>query len=286
MGSRFDQTRADAGWVREQADIEALRSREERQALKERKRAEAAKRSRQRAEQISQRRKTDIVFLGRGVSRGLADRRANVEKLRAFGLPVMATPADLAGALGITIPRLRWLAFHSEAGRVTHYIRFTVPKKTGGTRVLSAPHRSMAECQQWIFHNILRSMPPHPSAHGFVPGRSTVTNAHLHVGKGVVVNVDLKDFFPSVTFPRVKGIFQGMGYSPAVSVILALLCTESPRRKIQYDTATYHVATGPRSLPQGACTSPDLSNLVVRRLDARLEGLCRTLGWTLYTLRG
>ena len=71
-----------------------------------------------------------------------------------------------------------------------------------------------------------------------------------------------------------------MGYSPAVSVILALLCTESPRRKVKFNKETLHVATGPRALPQGACTSPGLSNLMVRRLDARLSGLCVKLGWT------
>ena len=95
-----------------------------------------------------------------------------------------------------------------------------------------------------------------------------------------MVNLDLKDFFPTITFPRVKGAFAQLGYSPAVATILALLCTESPRRTVTYAGQTLHVATGPRSLPQGACTSPALSNLVARRLDARLTGLCRKLGWT------
>jgi retron-type reverse transcriptase len=101
-----------------------------------------------------------------------------------------------------------------------------------------------------------------------------------HVGRQVVVNADLKDFFPSVTFPRVKGIFQNLGYSPAVATILALLCTECPRRKVEYHGQAYHVATGPRALPQGACTSPALSNLVARRLDARLTGLAGKMAWT------
>jgi RNA-directed DNA polymerase len=89
----------------------------------------------------------------------------------------------------------------------------------------------------------------------------------------------LKDFFPSVTFPRVKGIFQDFGYSPAVATILALICTECPRRKVVYDGKPYFVATGSRALPQGACTSPALSNLVTRKLDARLAGLAQKLGW-------
>jgi retron-type reverse transcriptase len=252
---------------------------EERKRIKEQKKAEAAERKRLHAEAVAHRRQTDIIFLGRGVSRGLADRRANVEKLTAAGLPVLATPADVAAALSLPIPKLRWLAFHSEASPTSHYVRFTVPKRSGGTRALFAPRKSMAEAQQWILENVLNKLPTHPAAHGFVPGHSTVTNATAHVGKQVMVNADLTDFFPSITFPRVRGVFQLMGYSPAVATILALLCTECPRRTVTYAGKEFHVATGPRGLPQGACTSPALSNLVARRLDSRLTGIAAKLGW-------
>ncbi len=71
-----------------------------------------------------------------------------------------------------------------------------------------------------------------------------------------------------------------LGYSPAAATILALICTECPRREVVYAGQRFHVATGPRSLPQGACTSPALSNLAARRLDARLAGIATRLGWT------
>ena len=83
---------------------------------------------------------------------------------------------------------------------------------------------------------------------------------------------------PASPFPRIRSVFQRLGYSPAVATILALLCTECPRRPVVYDGKTYHVATGPRGLPQGACTSPALSNQVARRLDKRLTGLATRLG--------
>lgn len=253
---------------------------EERKRLKEQKQAEAAERKRRHAEDVERRRQTDIVFLGRGVSGGLADRRANVEKLQRLQLPLLASPADLAKALNLTIPRLRWLAFHSEAATVTHYVRFQVPKKSGGTRELSAPHRDLAAAQQWILMHILEKLPVHDAAHGFVPGRGTMSNAVPHVARATVVNLDLKDFFPSITFPRVKGIFQELGFSPAVATILGLLCTECPRRLVEYNGKKLFVATGPRGLPQGACTSPALSNLLARRLDSRLAGLAKKLGFT------
>lgn len=280
VGQQMDQIRPDLALAKEMAKAAVAQDKEEREAIKKQKKAEAAERNRRHAEQVIHRKQTDIVFLGRGVSGGLADRRANVEKLQRYQLPVLASPADIAGALGLTIPRLRWLAFHSEASAVTHYVRFQVPKKSGGTRELSAPHHDIAACQQWILTNILEKIPVRESAHGFVPGRSTMTNAVPHVGRHVVLNADLKDFFPSITFPRVKGIFQALGYSPAVATILALLCTDCPRRKVVYAGKPLHVATGPRGLPQGACTSPALSNLVARRLDARLTGLAKKLGWT------
>jgi retron-type reverse transcriptase len=158
-------------------------------------------------------------------------------------------------------------------------VRFTVPKKSGGVRELSAPHKSLAAAQRWIFQSILQGLPTHAAAHGFVRGRSICTNAMPHAGRHMLVNADLKDFFPTITFPRVRGAFESLGYSPAVSTIFALLCTESPRRTVEYAGRKFHVATGPRALPQGACTSPALSNLIARRLDSRLAGIAAKLGW-------
>ena len=265
------------------ADIEAraavAASDAERQRIKAEMKAAAAERKRLHIEGVKQRKATDIIFLGRGVSRGLADRRANVEKLQAAGLPVLASPADVASAMGLSISRLRWLAFHSDASEVSHYVRFTVPKKSGGVRELAAPHRNLAAAQRWIFENILQGLQTHLAAHGFVKGRSIRTNAHLHVGQHVVVNVDLENFFPTITFNRVRGAFEHLGYSPAVATILALLTTESPRREVEYAGSRFHVAIGPRALPQGACTSPALSNLISRRLDSRLTGIAAKLGW-------
>jgi retron-type reverse transcriptase len=254
--------------------------RERRAQLKAQKKAEAALRKKQRADAITNRRLTDIIFLGRGVSGRLGDRTSNPAKLAAFGLPVLSTPGELAQALNLSVPRLRWLAFHREVSERVHYVSFTVPKKSGGTRTLSAPHRTLAAAQRWILANIVSKLAADSAAHGFLPGRSILTNAIPHVGRAVLVNLDLENFFPSITFPRVRSVFQRAGNSPAVATILALLCTECPRKPVEYDGKIYHVAIGPRGLPQGACTSPGLSNLVAMRLDHRLQGLARRLGLT------
>lgn len=280
VGAEMDSVRPDLAVAAHLADQAVERSKEERAALKAKKKADAAERRRVRAELVALRRQTDIIHLGRGVSKGLADRTSNLAALENAGLPALSTPADVARALGVTVPKLRWLAYHSVASTRRHYVTFTVPKKSGGERVLSAPHRTLARCQEWILRSILDPVPAHPAAHGFVRARSTLTGAQKHIAAETVLNVDLKDFFPTITFVRAKGVFQQLGYSPAVATILALLCTECPRRTVQYAGETLHVAVGPRGLPQGACTSPALSNLVVRRMDARLQGIGNRLGWT------
>jgi retron-type reverse transcriptase len=261
-----------------EAAVQAERERKAR--LKEQKKAEAAERKRLRAEAIVRRRATDIRFLGRGVSGRLNDRTSDTDRLKAAGLPVLASPADVAAAMGITIPQLRWLAFHTEVASRVHYVSFTVPKKCGGLRTLHAPHRKLAAAQQWVFDNVVSKLPAEAPAHGFLPGRSILSNARAHAGKAVIVNMDLEGFFPSITFPRVRSVFFRLGYSPAVATVLALLCTECPRKQVRYGGKEYHVATGPRGLPQGACTSPGLSNQVARRLDKRLRGLAEKLGVT------
>ncbi len=284
VGAEMDRVRPTETSIAHQAGMTAEAAvqvdKEERARIKDRKKAEAARRKQERFEAIAWRKDNDIVFLGRGVSGRLGDRIGRDEDLLRAGLPVVNAPAELARALGLTVSRLRWLAFHTEVATRTHYIQFTIPKKSGGERTLSAPHRSLAMAQRWIFERIVSRLPAEPAAHGFLPGRNILTNARPHAGRAIVVNLDLEGFFPSIGFPRVRKVFERVGYSPAASTILALLCTECPRKTVIFDGTAYHVATGPRGLPQGACTSPGLSNQVARRLDRRLTGLAARLGLT------
>ena len=279
IGQKMAQFRSDADFIAASGERAVSESREERQRRKEEKKVTAEAWRVQRREQVIQRRATDIVFLGRGVSRGLADRRSNVELLEGSGLPVLSSPAELAKAMGIPVPQLRWLAFHSDAPTRTHYVTFEIPKKCGGTRRLSAPHQKLSAAQHWILTNILNLLQVHDYAHGFVAQRSVLTNAQPHVGATVVINADLSDFFPTITFPRVEGMFRKIGYSSAVATVLALLCTECPRQALQLGETTYFAATGPRALPQGASTSPAISNQIAGKLDRRMSAMATKLGW-------
>jgi hypothetical protein len=194
-------------------------------------------------------------------------------------LPPLDSPQQLAEALGLSVPRLRWLAYHRDAATRVHYRRFVIPKRGGGERAIWAPLPTLKAAQHWILHHVAEKLPVHGAAHGFLPGRSTLTNAAAHSAARVVAKMDLKDFFPSVTLPRVKGIFRKAGYREQVATLLALLCTESPREVVELDGQTYYVALGPRCLPQGAPTSPALTNTLCLRLDRRISGLATRLGW-------
>jgi retron-type reverse transcriptase len=273
------------GRLAAQEAVAALRA--ERAERKQQLRAAAAARRAAKRAAIEERKRNDVFFLGRGVSAQLSDRTSDDAKLSAGGLPVWRTPADVARALDVSIGALRQLAFHAEASPVSHYVQFDVPKKTGGVRRLAAPLPRMAHAQRTILTQILERVvaarPLHPAAHGFVADRSTVTNARPHVAQDLILNIDLADFFPSIRFGRVRALFSSFGYSGAVSTVLALLCTECARVAVPSPEDAgkkLWIATTPRALPQGACTSPLLSNLICRRLDARLTALAHKRGYT------
>jgi retron-type reverse transcriptase len=251
-------------------------SRRARQETKQRRLAEA----RARAEAWAAKKRADIVYLGEGVSGGLTGGApADLAKLAALGLPAFERAPALADALGLTVGQLRALAFHRRVSTSRSYVRFTIPKKTGGTRLISAPMPRLKAAQRWVLERLLAPLAPHEAAHGFRAGRSIVTNAAPHVGADVVVNVDLKDFFPTVTYRRVKGLFRSHGHAETIATLLALLCTEPDVEEVELDGRRYFVALGDRRLPQGAPTSPAITNLLCRRLDRRLEAAAAKFGF-------
>lgn len=199
-------------------------------------------------------------------------------KRQENALPVLADVDALAKALGTTLPRLRWLAYHREVDTGTHYHRWHVPKRDGSPRLISAPKPELKRIQRWIAQEITEHLPIHGAAHGFVAGRSIATNATVHATARLVVKLDIKGFYPTVTTRRVKGLLRRAGLGEQIATLLALLVTESPREAVMTHGRTHYVATAPRSLPQGAPTSPSITNALCLRMDCRLSGLARALG--------
>jgi retron-type reverse transcriptase len=251
-------------------------SRKKRQETKERRERERI----ERAEAWKIAKAKDIGYLGEGVSAGLGNKEGNESRLKEYGLPVLSAAADVASAMGVSVGELRFLAFSRKVSKVTHYKRFYIPKKRGGERLISAPMPRLKDAQYWVLASILQKVSLHDAAHGFLLGRSIVSNAGPHVGKDIVLNIDLKDFFPTITYRRVKGLFLSLGYSEQVATILGLLCTEPDVDEVELDNVLYYVEKGRRFLPQGAPTSPMVTNIICRRLDKRLKGLAESFGFT------
>ncbi|AFC23758.1 RNA-directed DNA polymerase [Saprospira grandis str. Lewin] len=259
--------------MRKKRMADALARREE---TKERRKAEKEAR----AKAWQEKKERSIVFLGKDYSAGLSEEEADLAKLAALNLPAFKDIKELAEAMDISVGRLRYLCFQRKLSTVSHYERFYLAKKTGGKRLISAPRPMLKNAQYWLLENVLARLEMHEAAHGFVPERSIVSNAKLHEKKELVINMDLKDFFPTVTYPRVKGMFKGLGYSEQQSIIFALLTTEPEVDQVEIDGQLYYAQKGERYLPQGAPTSPAITNWLCRRMDRRFEGVAKKLGWT------
>lgn len=140
------------------------------------------------------------------------------------------------------------------------YYKASIPKKKGGVRNLSIPFPVLLYLQNWVKDNILIKQPAHKSATAYLPGKSILDNVKPHLHSNQILNIDLKDFFPSISLNRVIALFKYLGYNHKLSFFLASVCCES------------------NSLPQGAPSSPFISNLILAKLDRRLYGLAEAFG--------
>lgn len=141
------------------------------------------------------------------------------------------------------------------------YTTFEIPKKSGGVREIRAPISQIKIIQQKL-NLVLRTVfRPKPCVHGFRLGKDIVTNAREHTKKKYVLNVDLKDFFPSINFARVSGMFKAYPYNfdKDIAILLARICCD------EY------------AFPQGAPTSPIVSNMICARMDSELKRLAQAL---------
>lgn len=167
------------------------------------------------------------------------------------------SPADLANLLEIQLGQLLYILYKHPIEK--KYKIFNLEKKNGGQRRISSPIGSIRILQKKV-EPILRSHYRRKnSVHGFVKERSILTNAQSHKRKRYVFNIDLEDFYGSINFGRVQGLFKSKPFNmdAKAAAVLAHLCTLD------------------RSLPQGACTSPVISNYIASDLDKRLMKVAR-----------
>jgi RNA-directed DNA polymerase len=216
---------------------------------------------------------------------------------RRWPVPKIETVGELAAWLGVSASELEWSAdlkrlnarVGSGAGPVSHYHYRLLAKNGGKIRVIEAPKTKLKKLQRVILAELLEKVPSHPAAHGFLKGHSIKTFAAPHVGRRVVLRMDLKDFFPTISGARVQAFFRTAGYPDAVADLLGGLCTNAAPRRMWAElgrgldplkTADARALYTWRHLPQGAPTSPALANLCAYRVDCRLSGLAEAAGAT------
>ena len=169
----------------------------------------------------------------------------------------LQSKGDLAGFLGLSLEKLDLFVYPTSMYDL--YRNRLVPKRNGGYRELLIPRSDLKRAQRLIASELEKGYKPLPCVHGFVKGRSIKTNAENHIGSQVIVGLDIKDFFPSISSRRVYGLLvsKKLGLTPEVAFCISRI-----------------VAT-PKGLPQGAPSSPIISNMICLGMDKQLMHLSR-----------
>ena len=189
-----------------------------------------------------------LAALGDSVEQSEKDEVVRLTDLR---LPPIASRDVLATMLGIN-PGLLWSFEYRPA---KHYRRFTIPKGNGRERVIIAPRVALKVLQKWLSVQLQRSYVPSNHVFGFIPGRSHIEAAKVHRRADWTYSVDIADFFPTTPLHVIQEVFESLGYRVEASEMLARICCYQG------------------FLAQGAPSSPVLSNLALRHIDAQLAWL-------------
>jgi RNA-directed DNA polymerase len=203
-----------------------------------------------------------------------------------WDVPVIESIGALAQWLQLTPGELDWFADLKALGYkrnqplLRHYHYRVLAKSYGNIRLIEAPKKRLKELQRRILASILEKVPAHPAVHGFVKRRSIKTFAGPHVGRRVVLKMDLRDFFPSFRAARIQALFRTIGYPDSVADLLAGICTNRAPRDVWHGLGDREVRLlyARPHLPQGAPTSPTLANICTHRADCRLAGLAKAAG--------
>jgi hypothetical protein len=213
----------------------------------------------------------------------------------AWDAPVIESTGDLANWLGLDPEELHWFAdlkglgYKQPEPRLQHYHYRVLKKGSGSIRLIEAPKPRMKDLQRQILRWILEKIPVHLAVHGFVKGRSIHSFAAPHVGRRVVLRMDVREFFPTIGGVRIQNVFRTLGYPEAVADLLGGICTNATPREVWREIEPGVPAESMNEarrlyarphLPQGAPTSPALANLCFYRIDCRLSALAKSAGAT------
>lgn len=171
-------------------------------------------------------------------------------RLKLLGLPIIDTIDDFSNYTNLS----KYMIFQFSKNSISYYKEYDIPKKSGGSRTIYQPCKNLKGLQSWILVNILNKLKSSEAAKGFEKKMSLNDNVIPHRNSNVILNLDLKDFFPSINADKVYNIFSSIGYNKTISTIFTNLCTYN------------------NTLPQGSPCSPKLANLICWNLDNRIQG--------------
>jgi RNA-directed DNA polymerase len=199
------------------------------------------------------------------------------DNLKVKNLPVIYSLHHLCLLAGINVERV---IRYCKSDRKTFYKRFKLKKKNGGFRVIQIPQDDLKYLQKWILVNILEGISSHPSCKGFDKTLSIKKNAEVHLNSEALLKIDLMRFYDSVNEKRIYGVFKKLGYQSNLAVSLAKICTVVPDDRVLFSFKKKELILKQRIekssegiLPQGAPSSPKLSNLIAVSIDNRLTKL-------------
>lgn len=175
------------------------------------------------------------------------------EKLFSNNVPVIYNTSHLSVLVGYRKNYLKKAVLFTSY----FYRDFEILKKNGRKRKISEPLPSLKEIQIWILNNILYKVKVSRYAKAYIPKLNIRKNLRFHIRKPLILTIDIENFFPSIKQIYIEEIFQSLGYSRMISNLLAKLCCRDG------------------SLPQGAPTSPYLSNIYLKPLDDAISKYCK-----------
>ena len=172
------------------------------------------------------------------------------------------------------------------------YKKFSIRKRSGGKRFIYAPAPSLKHVQRWFNEYILKQIPVHPASHAFTVGSSIKKCALKHCGARWLIKFDIENFFESISEIQVFRLFKSLGYQPLISFEMARLCTipascrRSSCKRLRENCKRWHVREKNEAipeyseellgyLPQGAATSPLISNLIMKECDKKLSAIAK-----------
>lgn len=213
-------------------------------------------------------------------------------------MPCLQDLGDLAELADTPLGYLTWFCYYKEYSKSDHYRRFEIPKRNGSMRRIASPKKDLVKIQRAIKNSILDYAIPSNAACAYRAGKSITDCARPHQATSMVLRLDINDFFSNIGFGAVRIIFERLGYNPGVSTCLALLCTDADRKRVRIYVdllgrplessenkgkerlRVRYQASSRLHLPQGACTSPALSNLFLSSFDDILTDILGAKGWS------